>query len=163
MLAPEISTLFFRPLDDADISYMGTGGVAAIVYGEPRLTNDVDVVLALRPEDADRLASAFTSGEYCVPPAEVIAEEAARSRWGHFKLLHLESALRADVYLLGDDPLGTWGMQHRRSVELADNAIWLAPMEYVTDGIGASGNSDSSTPLYGRSGTRRPTAIRFHT
>jgi len=28
---------------------MVTGGVAAIVYGEPRLTNDVDIVVRLTP------------------------------------------------------------------------------------------------------------------
>lgn len=110
---------------------MVTGGVAAIVYGEPRLTNDVDVVLALRPNDASRLANAFASPEYYVPPVEVIAEEAARSRGGHFNVLHMDDALRADVYLLGDDALGAWGMQHRRSVAVADGVIWLAPMEYV--------------------------------
>ncbi len=131
MPAPELYRYFLQPLDAVGISYMVTGGVAAIVYGEPRLTNDVDVILALRPEDAGRLASAFVSPAYYVPPLEVIAEEAARSRWGHFNLLHIESALRADVYLVGDDPLGTWGMQHRRSVALGDNSIWLAPMEYV--------------------------------
>jgi hypothetical protein len=131
MPAPELYRYFLQPLEAAGISYMVTGGVAAIVYGEPRLTNDVDVILSLRPEDAGRLANAFASPAYYVPPIEVIAEEAARSRWGHFNLLHIESALRADVYLLGDAPLGVWGMQHRRSIALGDNFIWLAPMEYV--------------------------------
>src|SRR5262249_23231308 len=36
--------------DGTAIPYMVTGGFAAIVYGEPRLTNDVDVVIALNPE-----------------------------------------------------------------------------------------------------------------
>ncbi len=89
------------------------------------------MILALPSEDAGLLASAFASPAYYVPPLEVIAEEAARSRWEQFNLLHIESALRADVYLLGDAPLGTWGMQHRRSVALGDNSISLAPMEYV--------------------------------
>ncbi len=34
---------------------MVTGGLAAIIYGEPRLTNDVDIVLRLEPEGAERL------------------------------------------------------------------------------------------------------------
>lgn len=110
---------------------MVTGGLAAIIYGEPRLTNDVDVVLALHPGDATRLVDAFASPAYYVPPLEVVSEEAARRQWGHFNLLHIESALRADVYLLGDDALGAWGMEHRRSVPIADGAIWLAPIEYV--------------------------------
>jgi hypothetical protein len=91
----------------------------------------VDVVLALRQGDASRLTTAFGSPEYYVPPLEVVAEEAARPRWGHFNLVHIDTALRADVYILGDDPLGTWGMRHRRPVAVADGTIWLAPMEYV--------------------------------
>jgi hypothetical protein len=84
---------FLRLLDAADISYMVTGGVAAIMYGEPRLTNDVDVVLALRQGDASRLTTAFGSPEYYVPPLEVVAEEAARPRRGHFNLVHIDTAL----------------------------------------------------------------------
>ena len=33
--------------------------VAAVVYGEPRFTRDVDIVVALEPGDATRLAAAF--------------------------------------------------------------------------------------------------------
>ncbi len=108
---------------------MATGGVAAIVYGEPRLTNHVDVVLALLPNDASRLANAFASPEYYVPPVEVIAEEAARSRWGHFNLLPMDSALRADVYLLGDDASGAWGMQQRRTSRTISSMVTSSTMD----------------------------------
>ena len=53
------------PLNRAGVPYMVTGGVAAIVYGEPRLTNDVDVVLQMVPDDVDRFREAFPEGEYC--------------------------------------------------------------------------------------------------
>ena len=47
---------------------MVTGAVAAIVYGEPRLTHDIDVVVALRADDAPRLAAAFPAPDFYVPP-----------------------------------------------------------------------------------------------
>jgi len=34
-------------LEDADIPYCLVGGIAAIAYGRPRLTLDVDMVIAL--------------------------------------------------------------------------------------------------------------------
>lgn len=34
--------------------YMVTGAVATAVYGEPRLTRDIDLVIALRSADAPR-------------------------------------------------------------------------------------------------------------
>jgi hypothetical protein len=131
MPAPDLYTHLLHRLNETGIPYMITGGVAAIMYGEPRLTNDADIVVALGVDDAERFAEAFPSPEYYVPPIEVIREEAARPAWGHFNVLHTETALRADVYPLGQDALGTWGMAHRRLVTVADSGVWVAPIEYV--------------------------------
>jgi hypothetical protein len=51
---------------------MVTGGLAAIIYGEPRLTNDVDIVLRLEPEDAERLLAGFPAPAYYAPPLETV-------------------------------------------------------------------------------------------
>src|SRR5687767_4512826 len=105
---PELHRRLFHPLNEAGIRYMVTGGLAAIVYGEPRLTNDVDVVVQLSPTDPRRLSLAFAASEYYVPPIETIEAEAARQMFGHFNSVHIESALRADVYCVGDDEFGAW-------------------------------------------------------
>jgi hypothetical protein len=110
---------------------MVSGGVAAIIYGEPRLTNDVDVVIALHSENVPRLVAAFPPEQYYVPPQEVIVAEAARRRNGHFNVLHLESSLRADIYPAGDDPLIAWGMERRRALALGGGSVSVAPAEYV--------------------------------
>ncbi len=110
---------------------MVTGGLAAIIYGEPRLTNDVDIVLQLSVGDAGRLAKVFPPSRYYLPPPETIREEAARSAHGHFNILDLETSLRADIYCLGDDPLGAWGMSRRRELPIGDETMWVAPIEYV--------------------------------
>jgi len=49
MHVPELHQRLIAPLAALGIPYMVTGGVAAIVYGEPRLTNDVDIVVRLTP------------------------------------------------------------------------------------------------------------------
>lgn len=119
---PDLFERLLRPLHQSGISYMISSGLAAIIYGDPRLTNDVDLVLQLTPGDAER---------YYAPPIETIREEAARAEHGHFNLLDLETSLRADVYCLGDDALGEWAMARRRSVSIADLTVWVAPIEYV--------------------------------
>ena len=39
---PELSLLFLPPLNRLGVKYVISGSVAAILYGEPRLTHDVD-------------------------------------------------------------------------------------------------------------------------
>ena len=110
---------------------MATGAVAAIVYGEPRLTLDLDLVLQLSAPDVPRFVAAFPAEEFYVPPAGSIAEEASRPRQGHFTLFHHETGLRADIYLAGDDPLDRWGLDHRRREKIGGGPVWIAPAEYV--------------------------------
>jgi hypothetical protein len=52
--APSLIGLFVTPLNRAGIEYMVTGGLAAVVYGHPRLTLDVDLVISLTPRGAFR-------------------------------------------------------------------------------------------------------------
>lgn len=110
---------------------MVSGGVAAILYGEPRLTQDIDVVIALDPGDAARFAQQFPESDFYCPPTEVIAQEAGRAAFGHFNLLHLESDARADVYLAGVDLLARYGLATRRVVELVGLSVPIASPEQV--------------------------------
>jgi hypothetical protein len=110
---------------------MITGGVAAIAYGEPRLTNDVDIVVDGAPAYADRFTAVFSTPDYYLPPHEVLIEELARSRHGHFNIIHNDSGLRADVYVAGDDSLNAWAMQRRHEEQIGADHVWFAPIEYV--------------------------------
>jgi hypothetical protein len=129
---PDIYRRLLHPLNTTGLPYFVTGGLAAILYGEPRLTNDVDVVLQLEASQASRLIATFPAQEYYVPPIEVLRDEAGRPEGGHFNILHLESALRADIYCLGtEDALGNWALTRRRRLAVAGEEIAVAPIEYV--------------------------------
>jgi hypothetical protein len=129
--APDLHRVLLHPLHETGIAYMVTGAVAAVAYGEPRMTNDVDVVVRLEGGDAQRLLAVFRHPEYYMPPLEVIEEERQRGWHGHFNIIHHDTALRADVYLAGDDPLHRWAMARRRTAAIGGDAIWFAPIEYV--------------------------------
>jgi hypothetical protein len=47
---------------------MVTGAIAAIVYGEPRLTNDLGCVIKLSDDDVLQLRDVFPESGYYVPP-----------------------------------------------------------------------------------------------
>lgn len=123
--------LFTRPLDAAGLVYMVTGATAAIVYGKPRYTNDVDIVIVLSSAAVPKLHDAFPSDQYYVPPVETIQAEAARPRHGQFNLIHEESGYKADLYPAGSDPLHEWALPRRRKLELPGGSVWVAPPEYV--------------------------------
>lgn len=131
MPAPDPIALFVAPLERGGFTYLVTGAFAAIVYGEPRMTTDLDLLVDIAPQDIDRLPDAFPPIAYYLPPADALATEAARPRHGHFNILHLDSAMRADVYLAGDDPLHQWAFARVRREMIAGRSVALAPPEYV--------------------------------
>ncbi|MGN6552949.1 MAG: nucleotidyl transferase AbiEii/AbiGii toxin family protein, partial [Verrucomicrobiota bacterium] len=51
-------------LDGAEIGYMLTGSMAMNYYAQPRMTRDIDVVVALRPADAARVVQMFSPDYY---------------------------------------------------------------------------------------------------
>lgn len=110
---------------------MVTGSVASTVYGEPRLTLDVDLVVELDAERAEELLAAFPESEFYRPPLEMVRVECSRDSRGHFNLIHHETGMKADVYPAARDPLHRWGLAHRRRIPYGPGQVWLAPPEYV--------------------------------
>jgi hypothetical protein len=131
MPEPDLIELFARPLNQASIRYLISGSVAAMLYGEPRVTHDIDLVVFLRGEDASRLAALFPAPVLYVPPLAVILEELAREARGHINLIHVESGLKAHFYLAGRDELHAWAFRHARRYTIGPSVITLAPPEYV--------------------------------
>ena len=131
MSEPSLIALFVRPLNALGIPYLVTGGVATIVYGEPRFTRDVDLVVTTNPDDAVRIAAAWSADAFYVPPVEVLQEECARSQHGHFNIVHHDSGLRADCYVAGSDTLHAWAFERAFPVQVGDDVVRVAPIEYV--------------------------------
>lgn len=127
----ELCLLFVRPLNRLHIRYIVSGSIAAILYGEPRLTHDIDFVVFLRTEDIRRLSETFPSLEYYLPPPDVIAVEIAREQRGHFNLIHIDSGFKADFYTSGRDELHAWAFRNARQLEFAGEPMTVAPPEYV--------------------------------
>lgn len=131
MDSPEPFLLFTSRFNELGLRYMVSGSVAAIYYGEPRMTNDVDIIAFLKREDARKLPAAFPAEEFYCPPLEVIESERTRDQRGHFNLIHHESGFKADIYLTGRDELHAWGLSHAVSADLDGQEVIFAPPEYV--------------------------------
>jgi len=131
MLEPNLFLVFLEPLHKKQIEYMVTGSVAGIIYGEPRVTHDIDLVLQLGLNDVSDFISLFSSEEFYCPPEEVVRTEVARETRGHFNIIHHKTGFKADMYPVGEDRLHKWAMSRRIKVAVGKVDIWLAPPEYV--------------------------------
>ncbi|MBK6920357.1 MAG: nucleotidyl transferase AbiEii/AbiGii toxin family protein [Deltaproteobacteria bacterium] len=127
----DLFAVFVSRLDQAGIESMIVGSVAAMAYGEPRLTNDIDLVVTLQVAEIPALVAAFPDELFYCAPAEVVRVEILRGHRGHFNIIHHETGFRADVYIAGRDPLHRWAMQRRRRLHLGSQALSVAPPEYV--------------------------------
>ena len=123
--------IFVSRINRFSIPYMITGAVASIIYGELRLTHDIDLVIDLKPDNVEKFAAAFPIEEFYCPPSEVIKLEISRPLRGHFNLIHHETAFRADIYAAGQDELHHWGLGNRKLIEIEGEEFWLAAVEYV--------------------------------
>ncbi len=132
MQPTDLFLLFTAPLDQAGIVYMVGGSVASMVYGEPRLTNDIDIVVELDRHSAAAFPLLFPAADFYCPPKEVIVVEAGRASRGHCNVIHHATGHKADIYMTGRDPLQAWGLARRRWIEFGDKkGLWVAPPEYV--------------------------------
>lgn len=131
MQPPDEISLFAGLLNRLGSPYMVTGATAAIVYGQPRVTNDIDVVLALDAASVPRLAEVFPEEQFYLPPETVLRVEQGRRQRGHFNIIHHESGYKADIYVAGSDPLHAWALPLRRALPWGDETLSVAPPEYV--------------------------------
>jgi len=131
MPEPDLFLAFIEPLNRAAIPYMVTGSVAAIVYGEPRLTHDVDLVVAFDARAIDSFVAIFPPEKFYCPPQATICAEVARPTGGHFNLIHHGTGFKADIYPVGQDSLHQWAMERRHATESGGHRVWVAPAEYV--------------------------------
>lgn len=112
-------------LRDAGIPWMLTGSTASSFYGEPRATNDLDVVLD--PDEA-QLARFLASlaGAFYVGAEE--ARDAFRTR-GMFNVVDSASGWKADMILVGDRDFDREEFARRRAVRLLDVDAWVISPE----------------------------------
>ena len=101
MSQQELLKKVVRTLEQLDIGYMVSGSIVSSLQGEPRSTNDIDIVVNLPQSKAHALAAAFPSPNYYLDEGAV-AEAVARK--GMANLIDTESGDKVDFWLLTEDP-----------------------------------------------------------
>ncbi len=119
-----------RRLEDANISYAIVGSIASTIYGEPRLTCYLDIVVDVKSQQASFLKELFGPLEYSCPPIEILGSEI--SSCGQFSILHNSTGLKIDLFVKKDTDIEQSCFDRRQQIEIWDGFLaYLASPEDV--------------------------------
>jgi hypothetical protein len=127
-------------LEKAGIPYFITGAVAGIAYGEPRLTNDIDIVADIQKDHVAELRKCFPEGEYYFDPDSALK---AIRRKSQFNIIHPSSGLKIDMMIPTKRPFdkSRFARVRRMKTDPANEANFASPedvilkkMEYYREG-----------------------------
>ncbi len=111
--------------EQAEIPYMLTGSMAMNYYAQPRMTRDIDVVIAIGLEDAGRVAALFRTDYY-------VSEENIRESLAHesiFNLIHQESVIKVDCIIRKKIEYRQVEFERRERISILDFTTFIVSKE----------------------------------
>ena len=131
-----VATVF----EQLGVPYLITGSTATIAYGDPRFTNDIDVVVDLPATQIEKLLLAFPAAEFYVSQSAV---EAAVAHRHQFNIIHPTSGLKVDVIVASDSDFDRERLRRGRQLPVlpertvpfaSPEDVILKKMEYFREG-----------------------------
>jgi hypothetical protein len=126
MSQPELLSRVVNVLDASGTPYMLTGSYASSLQGEPRLTHDIDLVVALTSEAVSAILDSFPFPDYYLDP---IAVREAVIRKGQFNLIDNTTGDKVDFWMLQDDPFDRSRFDRRRSEKFRGQNYFVSSPE----------------------------------
>lgn len=90
---------FITILDKLSIPYFIGGSIASSVYGIARATIDIDIIADIKIPQASKLRQNLDKDYYI---DEEMIKNAIQKQWS-FNIIHLETAIKIDVFILKED------------------------------------------------------------
>jgi hypothetical protein len=111
-------TLVLDALKSARVDYLIGGAIAEWAWGEPRATQDIDIVINLPIKSVGKLSNELEKRDMLVP-SEIILGTLLEDRADiPINAIHIHSGLKADLYLLRPgDELRLSAFQRRQRVD----------------------------------------------
>lgn len=121
----EVLRIVSERLGREAIPFMLTGSYAMAYYATPRMTRDLDLVVALQPADVPRLLEAFAADFYLDADAAREAVQTERM----FNMMHLASGIKLDMIVKKSTPYRDLEFSRRVSGLIGDVPTWLVSRE----------------------------------
>jgi hypothetical protein len=130
----ELKAFFTHVVDALErlgIPYMVVGSFAAILYGEPRLTLDVDIVVDMKWEHVGPFVAAFPIPDYYVSEEDI---RDSLQRHYPFNVIQPITGAKVDLVPLPGDPFTLAAFGRRRRMEYdqeGHTAVFITPEDIV--------------------------------
>lgn len=111
-----VAVHFTAVLEDLGIRHLVGGSLASSIHGEPRSTNDIDILADFRDEHVAPFVEAVEE-EYHVSGSAV---REAISSAGSFNAIHTSGAVKVDVFIAGSDPFNRERLEQREHLQVAE-------------------------------------------
>jgi hypothetical protein len=121
----DVLKIISERLESSHVPFMLTGSFALGYYGKPRMTRDLDFVVALMEQHVDQLIKAFSPDFYI---DEDDARAAIRSQ-RMFNLMHLATGIKVDLIVRKDAEYRQVEFARRNHVELGGVSTWITSRE----------------------------------
>jgi hypothetical protein len=121
----EVLSLVGRRLEALEIPYMLTGSVAMAYYATPRMTRDIDIVVALAAKHVGVLEKAFAADFYI--DLDSVREAIVSERL--FNLMHLNSAIKVDLIIRKASEYRHLEFARRKLVRFGSVETWIVSRE----------------------------------
>lgn len=115
-------------LKSLDIPYIITGGIAVVVWGRPRFTADIDIVVELSAKKADQLAYELLKIDKEVYVDKRMIQQALE-RKGEFNFIHPGAGLKVDFWIMKNDEFDRSRMARRVKKKIAGVETYLSSPE----------------------------------
>jgi len=114
-----------QKLSSSHIPFMITGAMAMNYYAIPRMTRDIDVVIAVAEEEIEKLLLLF-EGEYYIAKEAVLESIKQRSM---FNIIHNESIIKVDFIICKDDAYHQMEFERREPVRIRGFDTYIVSKE----------------------------------
>src|SRR5436305_10808569 len=104
---------------------MLTGSMAMNYYAQPRMTPDIDLIVAMGAPDVNRIINLFQS-DYYVSREALVSAIAQRSM---FNIIHNESVIKVDFIIKKESPYRSVEFARRSKVVIGDFSVWIVSKE----------------------------------
>lgn len=131
-------------LKKGHIPYMLTGGLAVTIWGRPRSTLDIDIVIDLKKKDKDKVIKIFKRDFYI----DKEAINLALSKIFFFNIIDLKSNVKIDFYLLKQEKYDKVRFKRRKRKKILGIVIdVISPEDLILIKLKWYKESDSSRHL----------------